>query len=73
MLETRSISHTTATMNLQLFASCFGSDVEKTTVTHPYQRNSGSSDQGSLPAAVLCGVIAEDYKYKERSSLTNLL
>ena len=46
------------------FASCFGSEFEKTTVTHPSQRNSGSSsNQGSFPAEiVLCGVIAENYE-----------
>jgi hydroxymethylpyrimidine/phosphomethylpyrimidine kinase len=46
------------------FASCFGSEFEKTTVTHPSQRNSdSSSNQGSLPVEiVLCGVIAENYE-----------
>jgi hypothetical protein len=45
------------------FTSCFGSEFEKTTVTHPNQRDSGSSsNQGSLPAeVVLCGVITENY------------
>jgi hypothetical protein len=46
------------------FASCFGSEFEKTTVTHPGQLDSGSSsNQGSFPAeVVLCGVIAENYE-----------
>ena len=48
------------------FASCFGSEFEKTTVTHPGQLESGSSSnqaQGSLPAeVVVCGVITEDYE-----------
>ena len=45
------------------FASCFGSEFDKTTVTHPNQRGSdSSSNQGSLPAEVLCGVIAENYE-----------
>jgi hypothetical protein len=47
------------------FASCVGSEFEKTTVTHhSYQRDSGSSsNQGSLPAeVVLCGMIAENYE-----------
>ncbi len=43
--------------------SCFGSEFEKTTTTHPNQRNSeSSSNQGSLPTeVVLCRVIAENY------------
>ncbi len=46
------------------FASCFGSEFEKTTVTYPNQRNSGTlSNKGSLPAeVVVCGVITEDYE-----------
>ncbi len=49
------------------FASCFGSEFDKTTVTHPNQRNSdSSSNQGSLPTevVVLCGVVAEN-NYEE--------
>ncbi len=44
--------------------SCFGSEFDKTTVTHPNQRGSGSSsNQGSLPAEVILrGVIAENYE-----------
>ena len=45
---------------------CFGSEFEKTTVTYPNQRDSGSSSnqaQDSLPAeVVVCGVITEDYE-----------
>jgi hypothetical protein len=46
------------------FASYLGSDFDKTTVTHPNQRGSGSlSNQGSFPAEVfLCGVIEEHYE-----------
>ncbi len=46
------------------FTSCFGSEFDKTTVTHPNQRGSGSlSNQGSLPAEVfLCGAISERYE-----------
>jgi hypothetical protein len=45
------------------FTSCFGSEFEKTTVTQPNQRNSdSSSNQGSLPAEVFCGTIAENYE-----------
>ena len=48
------------------FASSFGSDFEKTTVTHPCQRSSGSSlNQETLPTeVVLCGVIEDNY-YEE--------
>ncbi len=47
------------------FASCFETEYEKTTVTHPSQRNSGSSsNQGSFPPTevVVCGVIAGNYQ-----------
>jgi hypothetical protein len=44
------------------FASCFGSEFEKTTATYPNQRNSdSSSNQGSSPPTevVLCKVVEE--------------
>ena len=45
------------------FASRFGSEFEKTTVTHSCQRSSGSSlNQDRLPAEVFCGMIAENYE-----------
>ncbi len=49
------------------FASCFGSEFEKTTATYPGQLESGSSSnqaQGSFPeeVVVVCGVIAENYE-----------
>ena len=43
----------------------FTSEFEKTTATHPTQRDSGSSsNQGCSPPTevVLCGVIAENYE-----------
>ena len=44
------------------FASCFGSEFEKTTATYPNQGNvSASMIQDSLPAeVVVCGVITEN-------------
>ena len=45
------------------FASCFGSDFDKTTLTRPNQRNSAASPtQGSVPnQVVVCGVIADNH------------
>ena len=46
------------------FASCLGSEFEKTTATSPNQRNPPATmmNQGSLPKeVVICGVIADNY------------
>ena len=44
------------------FTSCFGSEFDKTTLTHPNQRTPATSDtQDSVPEqVVVCGVIAEN-------------
>jgi hypothetical protein len=46
------------------FASCYGSEFEKTTATLPNRRNPAASiDQGSLPEeVVVCGVVTEHYE-----------
>ena len=64
--KTRSISQPQSNPNDEstAFTSYFGSEFDKTTVTHPGQRVEGSSsNQDSLPAEVfLCGVITENYE-----------
>jgi hypothetical protein len=45
------------------FASCFGSEFDKTTLTHPNNQRTptASGSQGSVPEEVtICGVIAND-------------
>ena len=44
------------------FTSCFGSEFDKTTLTHPNQRiPAASATQDSIPEqVVVCGVIAEN-------------
>jgi hypothetical protein len=45
------------------FTSCFGSEFEKTTATHPTPRASTASTSNSVvPGVVVCSVITENYE-----------